>query len=162
LSALAHRSGFWSGIYANQGAASYAAYFVGDADITGCVLYNGGTLGTCVSDARVKKNITGFTPGLSQIIGLNPVTYEYNGLGSTVADGTIRTGLVAQQVQKTAPELVHTTSVTFKPTDAAPTSVLEVKYGDLVFAIINSVKELNAENAAPEKRIEKLEKAAAH
>ncbi|MBI3565797.1 MAG: hypothetical protein HY079_11415, partial [Elusimicrobia bacterium] len=36
FSALAHRGGFWSGIYANQGAASYAAYF------NGSTLFNNG------------------------------------------------------------------------------------------------------------------------
>lgn len=36
FAALAHRGGFWSGMYANQGAASYAAYF------NGSTLFNNG------------------------------------------------------------------------------------------------------------------------
>lgn len=38
FAALAHRSGFWSGLYANQGAASYAAY------INGQTLINSGAI----------------------------------------------------------------------------------------------------------------------
>jgi hypothetical protein len=117
----------------------------GNINTSGCVTYNSGTLGTCASDERVKKNILPFHFGLRQIASLEPVTYEYNGLGGTVADGVVRTGLIAQQVDQNAPELVVRKQEKMHPSDAAPTSLLEVKYGDLVFALINAVKELKAD-----------------
>jgi len=39
FAALAHRSGMWSGVYANQGAASYAAYFNGNTLINSGGIY---------------------------------------------------------------------------------------------------------------------------
>ncbi len=114
----------------------------GNATIGGCVNYNGGTSGTCLSDERVKTDINSFTDGLSEIVGLNPVTYEYNGLAGTPNDGDLRTGLIAQQVQQVAPDLVSTTSALLNPSDTAPTQLLEVNYGALTFALINAVKEI--------------------
>jgi hypothetical protein len=75
------------------------------------------------------------------------VTYKYNGLAETpddVASGQIRTGLIAQQVQRVAPELVHTSAAKLKPTDAAKTELLEVDYSALTFSLINAVKELKS------------------
>jgi len=82
----------------------------GNATLAGCLNYNGGTSGTCLSDERVKQDITPFGDGLQEILGLDPVTYEYNGLAGTPDDGDVRTGLIAQQVQSVAPDLVSTTS----------------------------------------------------
>jgi hypothetical protein len=114
----------------------------GNATIGGCVNYNGGTSGTCLSDERVKQDINSFTDGLQTIVGLNPVTYEYNGLAGTPNDGDVRTGLIAQQVQQVAPDLVSTTSALLNASDTAPTQLLEVNYGALTFALINAVKEV--------------------
>jgi Chaperone of endosialidase/Domain of unknown function (DUF5011) len=114
----------------------------GNATIGGCVNYNGGTSGTCLSDERVKQDINPFTDSLQEIVSLDPVTYEYNGLGGTPSDGDIRTGLIAQQVQQVAPDLVSTTSAFLNASDAAPTQLLEVNYGALPFALINAIKEI--------------------
>ena len=114
----------------------------GNATIGGCVNYNGGTSGTCLSDERVKQDINPYTDGLQEIIALNPVTYQYNGLAGTPNDGDVRTGLIAQQVQLVAPDLVSTTSAMLNPTDTTPTQLLEVNYSALTFALINAVKEI--------------------
>jgi hypothetical protein len=114
----------------------------GNATIGGCVNYNGGTSSTCLSDERVKQDINSFTDGLQEIIGLDPVTYQYNGLAGPPNDGDVRTGLIAQQVQLVAPDLVSTTSAMLNPTDTTPTELLEVNYSALTFALINAVKEI--------------------
>lgn len=44
FAALAHRSGFWSGLYANQGSASYAAYLSGNTLMSGNNLPSNATL----------------------------------------------------------------------------------------------------------------------
>ena len=118
----------------------------GNVGIAGCLTYNGGTLGTCLSDARTKKNISPFRTGLQQIVGLTPITYEYNGLGESAADGKVRTGLLAQDVQAVAPDLVQTTNIKSSPAKKDDKPLLAVKYGDLTFALINAVKELKAAN----------------
>jgi hypothetical protein len=107
----------------------------GNATIGGCVNYNGGTSGTCLSDERVKQDITPFNDGLQDIVGLAPVTYEYNGLAGTPNDGDVRTGLIAQQVQQVAPDLVSTTSAFLNASDTAPTQLLEVNYSALTFTL---------------------------
>jgi hypothetical protein len=116
----------------------------GNATLAGCLNYNGGTSGTCLSDERVKQDVNPFTDSLQELIALSPVTYEYNGLAGTPNDGDVRTGLIAQQVQAVAPDLVSTTSAMLNPGDAAPTQLLEVNYSALTFALINAVKEIAA------------------
>jgi hypothetical protein len=90
----------------------------------------------------VKQDINPFTDSLQEVVGLDPVTYEYNGLAGTPSDGDVRMGLIAQQVQQVAPDLVSTTSAFLNSSDAGPTQLLEVNYGALPFALINAVKEI--------------------
>jgi hypothetical protein len=120
----------------------------GNLTIPGCLHFNGGQSGTCASDRRVKQNVRPFTDiGLAQISLLTPVSYSYDGRGGTpndVASGMRRTGLIAQDVQKTVPDLVTTTRRKLNPADKKETALLEVRYGDLTFALINAVKELKA------------------
>ncbi|MDO8561787.1 MAG: tail fiber domain-containing protein, partial [bacterium] len=118
---------------------------LGNATLQGCLNYNSGTLGSCLSDSQVKTNVNAYTSiGLDEIVGLHPVTYQYNGLGGTMADGVVRTGLIAEEVQAVAPGLVTTVYQKLNPTDATTTALLKVDYGALTFGLINSIKELNA------------------
>ena len=96
----------------------------------GCLYYNGGTLGTCASDARLKTDIQdlAFTNPVQQIVGLRPRTFAYTNATSTTYDG-----LVAQEVQQVAPELVVTD---------ASTSYEEVRYGDVQWLIIEAVQDI--------------------
>lgn len=130
----------------------------GNAMVAGCLTYNSGTLGTCLSDERTKRNVHPFAAGLKEIIGLEPVTYEFNGLGENDADGKVRVGLVAQQVRDASPMLVQVEHVRLKSSDKEASELLKVKYGDLTFALINSVKELKAANDNLSARIETLER----
>jgi hypothetical protein len=79
---------------------------------------------------------------LSEVLALNPVTYEYDGLAGTPNGGNVRTGLIAQQVQAVDSDIVSTTSALLSPSDSAPTQLLEVNYGALPFVLINAVKEI--------------------
>lgn len=128
----------------------------GNAIVSGCLTYNGGTLGTCLSDARAKKNVAPFRAGLQEIAGLSPVTYEYNGSGDTQADGKVRTGLIAQDVLAAAPALVQTNEAKQTKGKTGDKPLLAVKYGDLTFALINAVKELKAANDNQAIEVEQL------
>jgi excisionase family DNA binding protein len=69
---------------------------------TGCTLADGGTI-TCSSDASLKKNVLGINYGLSDILKLNPVSFNWNYEG----DGVIKTlGFIAQDVESILPGLV--------------------------------------------------------
>ena len=88
--------------------------FVGIAGVTnpstelhvgGSITYMGSLINA--SDARLKSNVNKYAMGLEQIMQLRPVSYNYNGkAGSDSEESHI--GLIAQDLQKVAPELVST------------------------------------------------------
>jgi hypothetical protein len=114
----------------------------GNIAAPGCVYYNGGTSGTCLSDRRLKKDIKRFDLGLNKIIKIKPVSYKYNGLGEKVADTNDRLGVIAQDVEKVAPELVERRMVYLHEGDKDKTEVKAVNYNSFTYMLINSVKEL--------------------
>lgn len=117
----------------------------GNIKTSGCLYYNGGTLGTCASDVYLKTNINllSFDNALEKVINLQPKTFQF-------ADNPGRqySGLIAQDVEQVAPELVVVDTDGHK----------QVKYGDIQWLTIEAVKELKAENDALKQRIEMLEK----
>jgi prepilin-type N-terminal cleavage/methylation domain-containing protein len=105
----------------------------GDIRTTGCLVYNGGTLGTCASDINLKNIISSFKidNALDKIIKLNPVKYTFKKDPS----GQILIGLIAQEVEQFAPEFVTQTE-----------EGKQIKYGDLQWLQIEAIKELKKEN----------------
>ena len=80
----------------------------GNISTPGCLTYNGGTLGSCLSDMRLKKDIKSLTGAAEKISHLNPVSFKWRRKAATegpVNHGT-QYGLIAQQVEKVAPDLV--------------------------------------------------------
>jgi hypothetical protein len=75
---------------------------------TGCTLADGGTI-SCSSDEKLKKNITDLSYGLSDLMALNPVEFNWK----TEDDGTVKSlGFIAQEVEKVIPKLVTTDATT--------------------------------------------------
>ncbi|MBI2596717.1 tail fiber domain-containing protein [Candidatus Daviesbacteria bacterium] len=71
---------------------------------TGCTLADGGTI-TCSSDLSLKKNITGLSYGLSDLLKLNPVEFNWK----IDEDGSLKNlGFIAQEVETVLPKLVIT------------------------------------------------------
>lgn len=97
----------------------------------GCLYYNSGTLGTCASDERLKDEIEElrFGDALTKIAGLSLRTYEFR-----AAPGNTYHGLIAQEVEEIAPELVEENSDGF----------LTVKYGDIQWLTIEALQDLNS------------------
>jgi hypothetical protein len=105
---------------------------------------------TAVSDRRVKRDVAVYERGLDAVLRLTPITFCYNGLGGTADDGTVQYGFEAEAVAEIMPELVGdfmTEEETFATVD--PTRS--------IYAVINAIKELAAQNAALEARIAALE-----
>lgn len=98
-----------------------------------------GTL-TINSDARLKENLTPLTDALDKVKALTG--YNYNRIGSDV----LQMGVVAQEVQKVAPELVLEDSE----------GTLSVSYQNMVALLIEAVKEQSAEIAALKEQVEEL------
>lgn len=84
-------------------------------DVNGCIKHNNGTLGTsCASDARLKKDISNliFSNVLQKISAMIPRKYKYR-----LGEQNEYLGLVAQEVEKVAPELVGINREGFKTLD---------------------------------------------
>ncbi len=122
----------------------------------------GGGSWTASSDARNKKNVAPYATGTQAIMQLNPVSYQYAGVYDTGPDdGTVHVGFVAQDLQKVVPELT-------KPIKAHPVKPwcgkskpeitgdeedhLGVDPSNILYMLVNAVKELNARVAILEAR----------
>ena len=88
------------------------------------------------SDERLKSNITTIPDALSKVTEMRGVHYTRKDTGLK------RTGLIAQELQKIAPELVSTAEDEM--------STLSVSYANVVGYLIEAVKELSEKVAALE------------
>jgi hypothetical protein len=120
----------------------------------------GTVTGSNVSDARTKRAVAPFRRGLADIVALEPVSYEYNGLGGTTDDGRTRWGVVAQDAQKHIPECVHATpEPPADPTrDEAPEKLrldgqLSFNEQPLLYAMVNALREISARLETLEARL---------
>lgn len=126
---LATNGGGGSGVQAfanNGGAALYGSNVSG-----GYAVYaNGNAAGTTnwvtVSDLRLKRDIKDLQYGMSQVRELHPVTYRLK-----EGEDRVRLGLIAQEVQKIVPEVVHTD----------PSGTLLLDYVSLVPVMINAIQQ---------------------
>ena len=104
----------------------------------------GGGAWSVYSDSRLKENIVHYTKGLSDILLINPVTYEYNGLAGTTK-GKKYTGIIAQEIKEVFPDTVNTYKAKLNEEDEEKTELYDFNASDLTFALINAIKELKAE-----------------
>ena len=74
----------------------------GDVDVIGNLTANGMSVS---SDRRLKSNINEFDKGLDVVMAMRPVSYKYNALTKS-SDDRLHVGLIAQELQKIAPEFV--------------------------------------------------------
>jgi len=101
------------------------------------------------SDQRLKKNIEPLAAGLDKVMRLRPVTYRLKDAPANGGLGSQKEiGLIAQEVEKVLPELVHTGSNGYKA----------VSYDKLVSMLIEAVKEQQKEIREQDAALEKLEK----
>jgi len=104
----------------------------------------GGGSWSVFSDSRIKENIIPYTKGLADILLINTVTYEYNGLAGTTK-GAKYTGVIAQEMKEIFPDTVKTYKAKLNEDDEEETELYDFNSSDLIFALINAVKELKAE-----------------
>jgi hypothetical protein len=102
----------------------------------------GGGSWTATSDSRVKENVKAYTKGLTEILLVNPVDYEYNGLAGTTK-GAKFIGIIAQEIKEIFPETVNTYKAKLNEEDEEKTELYNFESTALTFALINAVKELN-------------------
>jgi hypothetical protein len=105
---------------------------------------------TVVSDARVKTDVTPYALGTAAVNQLRPVSYIYNGDYGTPDNGVIQTGLIAQEVLTTQLASMVGTYVYTDPQTGEQTTLYDLNTNQLVFALVNAVKELSARVTALE------------
>lgn len=131
---------------------------VGAGSPNGCVQDGNANalVGTCISDLRLKTQITPFSPLLERLVSLEPVHFLWRAaehpelqLGSEPSYG-----LIAQDVERIFPELV----------DDGPQGYKVVRYGQLPLMLLMAIKEQQeiigrqrAENDDLRERVERLE-----
>lgn len=97
----------------------------------------GGSTWIVSSDKRLKNLIGNYEKGLNEIIQLQPVRFTYmENNPRDLPSGTEQLGFVAQDVQKIFPEAVA----------LGDDGYLDLNMHPVIVALINAIKELNAEN----------------
>lgn len=101
------------------------------------------------SDLRLKKNVKTVDHALDKLSQINGVSFNWKDKEKYTADKQL--GVIAQDVQKVFPELVLNSE------DEEGNDYLTVNYNGLVAPMIESIKELKAENEALKARLDSLE-----
>ena len=124
---------------------------VGDIDATGCIQTDdSGTIGgTCVSDHRLKSQITYLSNSLEKVVLLKPAYYIWNEEHYKItSQHMMSVGLIAQEVEEVFPQFVTTGEDGYK----------RVRYDiELQMHVIQAVKELKHHNDELGARVEELE-----
>lgn len=145
------QSGAWDG---SNGIGLVASFGAGNLQITATnTLYTGAancyktgstTAWIIASDARIKKNISPYTKGITELKQINIKNFEFNGLGNSI-DGTKGIGVIADEIEQVLPNSVGTNKVKLNKDDAERVDLKHFDSTELVYLLVNSVKELSAE-----------------
>ena len=127
------------------------AYATGKGSATGFISPNGGGVyqgnnsaaWSVASDFRLKKNIVDNNVGLEKVIQIQVRNFEYRTenevtdlpKNQAIAKQGVQLGVIAQELQQVLPDCVKQES----------TGVLAVDSTDIMYHMINAIKELNAE-----------------
>lgn len=99
---------------------------------------------TAYSDERIKENIETVDNALEKTLNLRGVYYNR----TDIADKSRKLGVIAQEIQKVIPEIVHEEA----------DGLLGVSYGNMVGLFIEAFKELNAKVISQDIQIAELKK----
>lgn len=139
-------SGFNCDIYTTPGTCQPALAISGSMQISKSlsIVNNASVIGTLEagtfiysSDMRMKKNIVPLTGSLDKISKISGYNFSWQ------KDDRQDIGLIAQDVQKVYPELVHTIRG----------DRLGVEYGNLIAPMIEAIKELRVQNTTLQKQL---------
>jgi len=136
-------------------------------EVNGIASKPGGGSWAVASDKRLKKNISNYTGGLKEILKFNPVNFQYNGKGGIKDTEANYVGLIAQEAQKVAPEIVSSIQRKTTKESGVGTEYREVVTNEedyllvdpsaIPYMLINSIKEQQSIIEAQNERISELE-----
>ncbi len=95
------------------------------------------------SDVRIKKNVTSYTKGLTELNQINIKNFEFNGLGNSV-DGQKGIGVIADEIEQVLPDTVNASPIFLHKNDVERTYVKHFDATELTYLLVNAVKELSA------------------
>jgi len=127
-----------------------AGFFYGDVVITGSCS------GCTVSDEKLKKNVRDLKGSLTRVLALRPKAYEMKNeeyKGKMILGNGTQIGLIAQELEKVVPEVVHSVKAPaiLTPEERknavkkSPEVVKAVNYSALVPLLIAAIQEQQAE-----------------
>jgi hypothetical protein len=111
---------------------------------------------TIVSDERVKTNIRTYETGLQELLQIKPKVFDYNGKAGFDTEAKNNIGVIAQEIKDIMPETVKKYNAKLNEEDKEDTELYNFDTHALTFALINSVKELNAKIENLEAKIQIL------
>jgi hypothetical protein len=117
--------------------------------VNGSAAKPGGGSWSNFSDVRLKKLYGSYERGLSEVDKLSPVRYSYredNELGLPSEKEYV--GVISQEVEAVIPEAV----------DKNENGYLMINNDPIIWAMVNALKELKAENETLKQRLETLER----
>ncbi len=112
------------------------------------------------SDSRHKQSVTDIQYGLSEVMKLKPVSYQWKNEKLKCGTGT-NLGFIAQDLETIIPDVVvHTVNSNDKETGAAPVEAesFGVKYAELIPVLTKAIQEQQVIIQDQETRIQRLEK----
>lgn len=114
----------------------------------------GGGSFSALSDERMKDNIQAFEDGLNKVLSINPKSFQYKAVEGTPTENypdficeKTQYGVIAQELETVAPEMVTTGEDGFKSVDLS----------NLCLLLVNAVKEQNQMIINLTARVEALE-----
>lgn len=156
-------AGFNYGVYASAsgGQNTWAGYFVGDVNITGNGWINGIAI---TSDGKLKENIQPLSEAASKVKLLKPSTYNFRTeefKEMNLPSGN-QIGLIAQELEKVFPELVHQQSASElrnKEGDVTGTIPAHktVNYIGLIPVLIAAIQEQQRSIETQQRQIDELQ-----
>ncbi|MEM6699097.1 MAG: tail fiber domain-containing protein, partial [Bacteroidota bacterium] len=108
---------------------------------------NGGSW-TATSDRRLKKNIQNYEEGLTEVLQIRPVRFQYNAASGYETDKEY-IGVIAQELQTTAPYMVS-------EFEKNGQTYLQVDNSAMTYMLINAVQELKQENEQLRAQVAKI------
>lgn len=108
-----------------------------DLSVNGSAGKPGGGNWSTFSDKRLKKEITGFTDGLEEVMKINTVTYKFNGKAGIKNIDKAYVGIIAQEMQKIAPYMIEE----LKLEDGSEEAYLSYDGSALIYMLVNAVQE---------------------